>query len=458
MAECLTQMGLSSGGQLFAGLLVLVFILCVGALALFKILRARRIEQENRRLRTVINYMTQGLCVWNSDTKLLLYNNRYIEMYGMSPTAIKPGMSLRQVLEHRAAQGNFKGNIDEYLDKVLKGIASKKDNNTVLDLPDGRRMAIAERSMPDGGWVATHDDVTEQHNIEQQRAALQATDERRTTVEAAIVRFRERIEQLLRTVDDNASAMKSTAATLLSSSHQTSERAGGAVDATSEASKNVTIAAAATDELSISISEISRQLGVTNEVLRDASDEANTTNQEITSLAEASRKIGDAVALIQSITGQTNLLALNATIEAARAGKAGSGFAVVASEVKSLAVQTAKATEDISKMIVAVQASTGAAVEAIHRITERMQEIGRHATAVAASIEQQSGATSEISSSVANAANGTNGVVNVLKLLASAASETRTTAENVRKVSETVGTAVFDLRSEVESFLSKVAV
>jgi methyl-accepting chemotaxis protein len=252
--------------------------------------------------------------------------------------------------------------------------------------------------------------------------------------------------------------MKSTATTLFASSNQTSERAESAVQASTEASINVTTAATAADELSASISEISRQLGHTTEVLRVASTEANTTNREIAGLAEASQKIGDVVALIRNIAGQTNLLALNATIEAARAGEAGRGFAVVASEVKSLAVQTAKATEDISKLIVAVQGSTGSAVEAIHRITERMQEIDRNATAVAASVEQQSGATSEISSNVASAADGTNDAVEILNHLADAATDTRKTAETVLEVSKTVGNAVSDLRSEVESFLAKVAV
>jgi len=459
MLECLTQAGLKEGWQLFgfAGFLFLSLVGGAVVLAAVRLVRTRGLAQENRRLKTALDHMSQGLCMWDSDTRLLLCNHRYVEMYGMSPDIVKPGIMLRDVLEHRAAMGNFKGDVASYVEVVLEGIAAGKDNSKVLDLPDGRIISIAERMMP-GGWVATHDDVTEQHSVEQQRAAMRTTEARRATVETAIARFRERIDQVLRTVGDNAVAMKSTATSLFASSNQTSERAAGAVDASAEASANVTTAATAADELSASIHEISRQLGHTTEVLRVASAEANSTNREIGGLADASQKIGDVVALIRNIAGQTNLLALNATIEAARAGEAGRGFAVVASEVKSLAVQTARATEDISKLIVAVQGSTGAAVEAIHRITERMQEIDRNATAVAASVEQQSSATAEISNNVASAAEGTNGVVAVLHHLADAATDTRKSAETVLEVSRTVGSAVSDLRAEVECFLAKVAV
>jgi methyl-accepting chemotaxis protein len=448
------------GWQLFgfAGFLFLSLIAGAVALAAIRLIRTRSLDQENRRLTTALNHMSQGLCMWDAETKLLLCNDRYVEMYGMALDFVKPGRSLREVLEHRAARGNFKGDIAQYVADVLQRIAAGNGNLKVINLPDGRIVAIAERMMPGGGWVATHDDVTEQHNVEQQRAALRATEERRAKVEAAIAKFREQMEKVLRTVGDNAAAMKSTATALFASSNQTSERAEGAVQASTEASMNVTNAAMAADELSASISEISRQLGSTTEVLRVASAEANATNREIAGLAEASQKIGDVVALIRHIAGQTNLLALNATIEAARAGEAGRGFAVVASEVKSLAVQTAKATEDISRLIVAVQGSTGSAVEAIHRITERMQEIDRNAAAVAASVEQQSSATSEISNNVASAAEGTNGVVGVLNHLADAATDTQKTAQTVLEVSKTVGNAVSDLRSEVESFLAKVAV
>ena len=146
-------------------------------------------------------------------------------------------------------------------------------------------------------------------------------------------------------------------------------------------------------------------------MVRAATIEAQSTNEIIVGLAQAAQKIDDVVKLIQSVAGQTNLLALNATIEAARAGAAGKGFAVVAAEVKALAVQTAKATDDIAAQIAAVQSSTQSAVRAIGNITGRMEQIRHFTTAIAGSIEQQNAATGEISNNVTAAAVGTRSVV-----------------------------------------------
>ena len=192
--------------------------------------------------------------------------------------------------------------------------------------------------------------------------------------------------------------------------------------------------------------------------MRVAVDEAQVTNQDIGALAQGARKIGDVTKLIRNIAGQTNLLALNATIEAARAGEAGRGFAVVAAEVKSLAVQTAKATEDISSQIMEVQNSTDKAVEAIGRIAHRMQEIDEYTAAVAASVQQQSAATSEISQNVTSAADGAKLIVTVLSEVAGATTETQESAQTVLAASESVEKAAANLRSEVEGFLTKVAV
>jgi methyl-accepting chemotaxis protein len=402
--------------------------------------------------------MTQGLCMVDPKTRIIVCNDRYVQMYGMSPAIVRPGATLRDVIVHRKEIGQFAGDPDKYVAEIRERIARRESKTVILQTADGRRISLAESSLPDGSWVATHEDVTERYRIEQQRAAMDAQDQRRTVVEAAITSFRERMESVLRSVGESASAMKSTATALFSSSEQTSRQADSAVQATDEASSNVMAAATAADELSSTISDMSRQLGETTGSLRLAANEAQSTNDKIAGLVDASRRIGDVVELIRSIAGQTNLLALNATIEAARAGEAGRGFAVVASEAKSLAVQTAKATEEISSQIVSVQESTRAAVDAIQRITQRMQDIDHNAAAVAASVEQQSVATEEISRNVSSAASGTGDVVAVLNQLSGAAAETRQSAENVLGVSEAVGKAVSNLRGEVEGFLAKVAV
>jgi methyl-accepting chemotaxis protein len=177
----------------------------------------------------------------------------------------------------------------------------------------------------------------------------------------------------------------------------------------------------------------------------------------IAALAQAAQKIGDVIKLIRTIAGQTNLLAINATIEAARAGEAGKGFAVVAAEVKSLAVQTAKATEDIAQLIMAVQGATSGAVAAIGRIATRMREIDSCATAVSSAVEEQNAATAEISQNVAGAADGAKLVVSVLSEVAGAATDTRHSAQSVLEASQAVEAAASELRREVEGFLASVA-
>ena len=431
--------------------LVLMTLVAGCAIALY--LHQRRAAAQ---LRTSINNMTQGLCMWSPTAKLILRNETYVKMYGLAPELARPGSTLRNLIDHRIKVGSFSGNPDQYIADLLSSLAKGKIVNAVRE-HDGRYIAVVNQPMPDGGWVATHEDVTARRLADLQRISMEGQIARRALLEEAILAFRERIESVLRIVSDGAAKMQTTAVGLLGSSEKTTEHTRTAVNASDVASSNVETAASAATHLSTSISEIASQLTRTTDVIRAATREAGTTNDQITSLAEAVQKIGDVVKLISDIAAQTNLLALNATIEAARAGDAGRGFAVVASEVKSLAVQTAKATQEIASQITAVQSSTTGAVGAIGGIAERMHEISASTTAVAAAIEEQNAATGAISQSVASAAQGTVTVVSTLGQVEGAATATRTSAETVLSAAQSVESAVAKLRNEVETFLGQVA-
>ena len=350
----------------------------------------------------------------------------------------------------------FAGDIDSYVKSILEAMSLGKSLEHYVKASDGRIVLAKNEPLPGGGWVSTHEDVTEQRRAEEERAAIRGQEQRRANIDSAIASFRPTVEKLLSTVSASATAMRSTSLTLFGSSEQTSQRAESAVQAFHEASANVETAAVAADELSRSIAEISRQLTHTTNIVGLATSEARATDGEIGGLADGAQKIGDVVKLIRNIAGQTNLLALNATIEAARAGEARKGFAVVASEVKSLAVQTPR------------QPKTSPIIFSPYRIQLRRQwkPSGRSPrecvrsmkTPRRSSVEQQNSATNEISRNVASAAEGTGHVVSVLGDVAGAATQTRSSAEVVRDASEAVDHAVANLRLEVEDFLGKVAV
>ncbi len=415
------------------------------------------LREQNLLLDGALSYMSQGLCMFDAAGRLVFWNWRFAEMYAVQGK-LRVGFTLRDILEQRLKAGTLAEDPDAYALRAKAAVQAGKTFRHIFELPDGRKIAVANEAQPEGGWVSTHEDITERQQLEQERAAIRTQEDRRETIDAAIAAFRPQVESLLSSVSENASAMRATATSLFGTSQKTSQRAEGAVAAFNEASANVETAAVAANELSRSIAEIDRQLAHTSEIVQLATLEAQATDSEIAVLSDGAQKIGAVVKLIRDIAGQTNLLALNATIEAARAGESGKGFAVVASEVKSLAVQTAKATEDIASHIAAVQNSTISAVEAIRRIANRMQEINQSTSSVAASVEQQNGATGEISQSVASAAKGTGVVVSVLNDVAGATSETRSSAEIVLGASATVESAVSNLRSKVEGFLAKVAV
>jgi PAS domain S-box-containing protein len=436
---------------------VLAMLLAALAMSLAGVLFNRYLRHRNRQLRTAIDSMAQGMCMFDAAERLVVCNTQYYEMYGLTPEDVKVGATLSEVLDRRVAKGTFSRDPQQYRKEFLAGV---REGRTMVHevKSQGRLLLVTNHPMKGGGWIGTHEDITELRQAAVQRAAVEQQEERRALVDGAISTFRNCAENLLQIVTDRAGQMRSTAASLFDAFNRSTQRATSAAQTSNGASTNVEHAAAAAEEMSGSIAEIGRRLNQTAEVVRIAVGEARTTNQDIGTLAQSAQKIGDVTKLIRSIAESTNLLALNATIEAARAGEAGRGFAVVASEVKSLAVQTAKATEDISSQILEVQNSTGKAVDAIGRIASLMQEIDDYTTAVADSVRQQSDATAEISKNVESAADGTKLIVTVLSELAGATTETQQSAQIVLTASESVDDAAANLRKEVESFLAKVAV
>ena len=444
-------------GQEWRVAIVTALVCLFASLAAVSVLQLR-MRRQTRVLNAALNNMAQGLVMFDAGQRVVTFNQRYLEIYRLPPDAIKEGCTLRDLLRVRADAGTAIDDAQQYIDNLVKSVAAGKIVSRTVELSDGRSVLVVNSPLPGGGWVATHEDVTERRQSEQQLVALEEQEQRRAFIEGAIAAFRERIESLLQSVGKSADAMKSSADALLDASGKTSQRADSALQSCNEASTNVETAAIATDELSGSISEISEQLGRATGVVQSTVSEAESTNERISGLADVAQNIGDVVKMIRDIAGQTNLLALNATIEAARAGEAGRGFAVVASEVKSLAVQTANATEGIAGQIAAVQSLTTDAVSVIRRMAERMQEINLYTSAVAASMQQQTAATGEISQNVAGAAYGTKNMVSLLADVTAAAAETRGSAQTVLTASHSVERDAINLRAEVEQFLQKVAV
>lgn len=288
------------------------------------------------------------------------------------------------------------------------------------------------------------------------RGAGDAARKRQDVIEGLIGSFRESSAGALGQISQSAAEMETTAKSLTTVANDTSDQASSAGASSQEASNNVQTVAAAAEELSASISEIARQVAETNEIVENANSGVRDANGKVESLSSAAQKIGDVVKLISEIAEQTNLLALNATIEAARAGEAGKGFAVVASEVKTLASQTAKATEDISSQIKEIQGSTDEAVDAIRSIGSTMEDVNRTTSAIAASVEQQGSATAEISRNVSEAATGTATVVDNINHVQESAGETSRSAEVVQSSVSQLQTCSDNLRDEIDTFLEKV--
>jgi len=437
---------------------LLTFMVLIAIVTGFR--RQSALEQTNLQFSTAIENMMHGLCMFDAEKRLVVSNKRYADLYRLPPDLLKIGTPHQAITAHRVTNRIFADETDagaaDTNPDALGQSSPDEISSRVKELADGRLVRIVRRPMEGNGWIAIHEDITERQKIEKERDEMLAHESRRSAIESAISSFRERVEEVLGTVSNNANMMKSTATAMLSSSEQTTQHAEAALHESSQASANVAKVAGSTEELLASIAEINQQLDQTKTIMSNAVTKAESTNDTYAGLAQAAQKIGDVIKLIQTIAGQTNLLALNATIEAARAGEAGRGFAVVASEVKMLAVQTAKATEEIARHILAVQESTSGAIEAVHSIEKSMQEVSARASSAAESILHQNTATSEIARNAVNAARGTSVVVSVLGQVTDAANGTRAAAGTMLTASNSVDASVGNLRDEIESFLRKV--
>jgi methyl-accepting chemotaxis protein len=266
---------------------------------------------------------------------------------------------------------------------------------------------------------------------EQEQGEARAAAEKRQALLHLADRLESSVGEVVQSVSSAAGSMRETARGMLKTADDTSGRSKAAAGASQQARGNVELVAAASEELSASITEIGQQAGQSATIAQQAVQEAERSNQAVQALAAAAEKIGDVVKLINDIAGQTNLLALNATIEAARAGEAGRGFAVVAAEVKSLANQTAKATEEIAGQIGSIQQATRDSVTTIGGIGAVIKQVNDIAMSIAAAVEQQSAATREISRNVQEAAAGTGEVSINIDAVSQAATATGQAANHV---------------------------
>ncbi|PTW61705.1 methyl-accepting chemotaxis protein [Breoghania corrubedonensis] len=268
--------------------------------------------------------------------------------------------------------------------------------------------------------------------------------------------FESVIGEIIVAVSENTRDLREASQSMSAMAEETSNQSTAVASASEQMAGNVQTVASATEEMGSSVEEIGRQAQVSSDKAETAAQAAQASVGQVQALSGSVQKIGDIVGLIQAIAEQTNLLALNATIEAARAGEAGKGFAIVAAEVKDLATQTSKATEEISSQIAEIQSETQSSAAAIETVTTLIDDLNSLATSIAAAVEEQGAATREISANIQQAAQGSEQVAGNIAGVGEAASESSTASLKVLNLADTVATHTRELRERTHSFLERV--
>ncbi|MBE9558903.1 MAG: methyl-accepting chemotaxis protein [Proteobacteria bacterium] len=385
-----------------------------------------------------------------NDNKNMLFRVSLVGIVGLVAAAFGGLMLYRRV---SSGLGYLQGDID-----LLSAFATAKDKADTASLD----LKLNEKRGDEFGLVGSALRLFEERIRDAKRLAAEdvAQQEKRARqaelMEKTVGDFSADADVVIKTLSAASTELEATAQSLTSTADETSAQSQAVASAAEQAAGNVQTVATASEELGASIGEIGRQVTQSAQIAGNAVEEARKTNDTVQGLAEAAQRIGEVVTLINDIAGQTNLLALNATIEAARAGEAGKGFAVVAQEVKNLANQTAKATEEISSQITAIQTETNDAVGAIQRIQGIISEINDISTTIASAVEEQGVATQEISRNVQETAKGTQQVTENIVAVSQAARDTGASSSQVLSSSQELARQTENLRAKIDTFTDRV--